>query len=287
MQGTIVKGIAGFYYVLSEGQVYECKAKGTFRKKKITPLAGDKVIFSLKKEGSGSVDEILERKNFFDRPPVANVDVFILLAAAKDPEPSFLMLDRFAAAAEKAKAELIIAVNKEDLAEESMLSDFKKAYEGIYPVFIISAKNNSGIAELKNAIRGKQVALAGPSGVGKSTLTNLLIGEGSAQIGEISERLLRGKNTTRHSELFEGDGFFLFDTPGFTSFELDLEDETQLASLFPEFDNYLGKCRFNDCRHLNEPDCAVCRAVSEGRIAMTRYDSYKDIYKSIVDNKKY
>lgn len=287
MQGIIVKGIAGFYYVLSEGNIYECKARGSFRKRGLTPLAGDKVIFSLKKEGSGSIDEILERKNFFDRPPLANVDLFILVAAVKDPEPSFLMLDRFAASVEKARADLVIVINKEDLAENDMLSEFKRTYEGIYPVFSISAKNNTGIEELKSAIQGKQVALAGPSGVGKSSLTNLLIGEGSARTGEISERLARGRNTTRHSELFAGDGFFLFDTPGFTSFELELGDETQLAALFPEFEDYLGKCRFNDCRHLSEPDCAVSKAVSEGHIAMSRYNSYKDIYKSIVENKKY
>lgn len=287
MQGTITKGIAGFYYVWSEGRVYECKAKGVFRKKGITPLAGDKVEFSLTKEGMGSVDEILPRKNFFDRPPVANVESFVLVAAAKDPEPSFLMLDRFTVMAEKANADLIIVINKEDLASEALLSELKAAYQNIYPFFVISAKNGVGIENLKKAIAGKQVALAGPSGVGKSTLTNLLIGEGSAQTGEISERLARGKNTTRHSELFAGDGFFLFDTPGFTSFEVSLDDENQLASYFPEFQSYLNCCKFNDCRHLNEPDCAVREAAENKKIPLSRYESYKDIYKSISEKRKY
>ncbi|MCQ2552833.1 MAG: ribosome small subunit-dependent GTPase A [Clostridia bacterium] len=286
MQGTIVKGIAGFYYVWADNNIYECKAKGVFRKKGLTPLAGDKVELEINADGSGTVAKILERRNFFDRPPVANVECFVLVAAAKDPLPSFLMLDRFCVMAEKANAELIICLNKGDLAEEKMIEDFKKAYDGIYKLFVISAKEGKGIEELKAAIMGKQVALAGPSGVGKSTLTNLLIGEGSSVTGEISDRLARGKNTTRHTELFKGDGFFLFDTPGFTSFEAELEDEGQLASLFPEFENYLGECKFNDCRHIKEPGCRIREALEKGEIHKTRYDSYLDIFTAIKNNKR-
>jgi ribosome biogenesis GTPase len=196
------------------------------------------------------------------------------------------MIDRFAVMAEKAGAELLMCFNKADLSEENIerLSD---VYKDIYPCAHVSAKTGEGVTELKKMLCGKQVALTGPSGAGKSSLTNLLIGEGSAETGEISERLMRGKHTTRHTELFEGEGFRLFDTPGFSSFEADLEDETQLWRFFPEFKYHAESCRFRDCRHLAEPDCGVTGALSQGLIKQSRYESYKDIYNSIVDSKKY
>ena len=299
MQGTIIKAVGGFYYVISGKTVYECRARGIFRKDKITPLVGDEVEMQLVAEpftqpsasspemGVGFVDKILPRLNSFDRPPVANVELLILVAAVKRPAPSFLMLDRFAAAAVKKNADLLICVNKTDLAEESDLERFRTHYKNAFPVVFISASEGKNTEKLKEAVKGKKAALAGPSGVGKSTITNLLIGHARTQTGEISEKLKRGKNTTRHTELFKGEGFYLFDTPGFTSFENFGLDPAEVPGLFPEFEPFLGRCRFDDCRHMAEPECSIREAVKNGLISEGRYQSYKEIYKTAVEAKKY
>ncbi len=291
MTGKLIKGIAGFYYVYSEGQIYECKARGRFRIKGMTPLVGDMVRLSPDPASTasdpsmlaGTVDEILPRLNEYDRPPIANVELCVIVAAAKDPEPLTYVIDRMAVSAELKDSEIIICVNKEDLASAE---DIAGIYEGIYPVFCVSAKTGEGIDGLKDALKGKQAALAGPSGVGKSSLTNALLGTG-AEVGEISKKTLRGKNTTRHSELFVSGDIYLFDTPGFTSFETPELDETGLAAYFPEFEPYLGKCRFDNCMHINEPECAVKDALKEGIVKKSRYASYTSMYKELKERKKY
>lgn len=279
MQGTIVKAISGFYYVRDDSKVYECKARGVFKNKNITPLVGDHVEFD-----GLVVTKVYPRKNSFERPPVANVETLVMVFAAADPNPSLDILDKFLVTAEAKNTEIIICINKCDLADTKVL---KEIYDGIYPIFFISAKDNSGIDELKKALKGKQFALAGPSGVGKSTLTNLLLESEKSEVGEISQKSLRGKNTTRHTELFYSDDYKLFDTPGFTSFDVNLDDEKQLENYFPEFHEYLGSCRFDDCKHLEEPDCAVAKALKEGKISDSRYESYKNIYNFILEKKRY
>ena len=291
MTGKLIKGIAGFYYVYADGKVFECKARGRFRKDGMTPLVGDIVEVTEDKASTasdpsmiaGTLDSIHQRLNEYDRPPIANIELCVIVTAAKDPEPLTYVIDRMAVSAEMKGSEILICINKEDLASSEYIAGI---YVGIYPVYSVSAATGEGIDLLKAALAGKQAALAGPSGVGKSSLTNALLGE-SAEVGEISGKTKRGKNTTRHSQLFASGDVFLFDTPGFTSFETPEMDEKDLALYFPEFEKYLGKCRFDNCVHLNEPDCAVKEAVKKGEVKKSRYESYRSIYKELKDRKKY
>lgn len=291
LTGTIIKGIAGFYYVLAgdgeDRKLYECKARGIFRKDGVTPLAGDRVLLTVQEDGSGSVDEILPRANVFERPPVANVETMILVAASKEPEPNFPLLDRFCVMAEAKNCRIAICVNKADIGDPAVLQRFRNVYGPIYPVFIISVKTGEGIEELRSFLKGTQAALAGPSGVGKSSIANLLLEDEAMETGEISRKTLRGKNTTRHTELFDAGEFRLFDTPGFTSFELGAVEEDQLQHYFPEFVPYLGKCRFDNCRHLDEPDCAVAKAAADKAISRRRYASYREMMKALQEQDKY
>jgi ribosome biogenesis GTPase / thiamine phosphate phosphatase len=287
MTGVIVKGIGGFYYVLTDGMLLECKARGIFRKNRMTPMVGDKVEVAISVDGQATVDSILPRVNFFQRPPVSNVETMVLVAAARDPEPNMFLLDRFTVAAAEAGAEVILCVNKTDIVESSVLEEFSQIYSSVFPLFFVSGKTGAGMEELKRALRGRQAALAGPSGVGKSTLLNALLGGQKNLTGALSEKTARGKNTTRHTELFFGDGLILFDTPGFTSFEIADVGEEDLQSDFPEMLPYIGQCRFDDCRHMQEPGCAVLGAVSSGLIHKSRYHSYSEMLKVIRATKRF
>ena len=301
-QGIIVRGIAGFYYVDADGTVYQSKARGLFRKKGRTPLVGDRVSIEIQDDGDAWITEIHDRRNAFVRPPIANVETFVLVLAAKRPDPLPLIADRFLVMAEAKKAEAVIVINKEDLAGEGEIAALRDVYSAVYPVYVLSATEGSGTEALKAALAGKTVALAGPSGVGKSTILNALIGRTVAETGETSARLGRGKQTTRASELYAiGEGTYVFDTPGFTSFsavdaagpvdEIEAMEagltERELAYCFPEFAPYLGGCRFDNCLHRTEPDCRVREALTGGRIAPSRYGSYRTILEELKNRKRY
>ena len=290
MKGTIVKGIAGFYYVKHEDEVYQCKARGNFRNDGIKPMVGDFVTFE---EGQGEADdgwitEIHERKNSFIRPPISNVDCFVIVMAAAQPKPNLAVMDKFLVMAEKSNTDIVLCVNKTDLAKKKTLDMLEEIYGNVYPMVFVSCSENEGLDELKAMLKGKHVALAGPSGVGKSTILNHLIPGAEAETGSISHKSKRGKHTTRHSELFDlGDGTMLFDTPGFTSFDILEAEEDELQHLYPEIAPYAGKCRYDDCRHIKEPDCAVRAAAEAGEISQQRYDSYKTQLEEIRNKDKY
>ncbi|MFB0919572.1 MAG: ribosome small subunit-dependent GTPase A [Oscillospiraceae bacterium] len=278
--GTIVKALSGFYYVKTDCGIVECRARGRFRLDGTTPLVGDRVEIVLDSNGKGTVDIIHERKNSFVRPAVANIDCMVIFASAVNPITDPFLIDRVTALAEYAGCEVVVCINKTDMdAGDKLFEIYSKTG---YTVLRTSAATGEGITELKAAIKGKLCAFTGNSGVGKSSLLNALSPELDIKVGEVSEKLGRGRHTTRHVEIFSlGDEAYIADTPGFGSFDIEKMEHIPKENLqysFREFAPYIGKCRFDDCAHIKEPGCAVLEAVKKGAVSASRHESYERLY---------
>ena len=282
VKGKIIKGIGGFYYVKTAECIYECKARGVFRKDNKKPLVGDDCLLEVTDEDKkiGNVTELYERKNELIRPAVANVDQALVIFAIAHPQPPLGLVDRMLILLEQQGLPCAVVFNKSDLDEGGAGENFKRIYESAgYKVFIVSAKEEKGLDELREYLKGKTTTVAGPSGVGKSTFCNMVLGEGTMVVGDISDRLKRGKHTTRHAELFTYKDGFITDTPGFTS--LDLFEVgvlyTDVSGGYPEMIRASEGCRFADCRHIAERDCHV-RELVGSVIDEGRYDRYREFY---------
>ncbi|MGN0297957.1 MAG: ribosome small subunit-dependent GTPase A [Lachnospiraceae bacterium] len=291
--GKIIKGIAGFYYVYAEENfsIYECKAKGIFRNKKIKPLVGDDVEIEIldEAEKEGNIVSIFPRKNSLIRPAVANVDQVVVVFAMAEPEPHLNLLDRFLVMMERQHIPAKICFNKCELANKEECSQFQRIYESAgYEVFFMSVKEQIGLETVREMLHGKTTVLAGPSGVGKSSFLNEMIPDAQMETGSVSEKIKRGKHTTRHSEFFFLESeTFLLDTPGFSSIYTDEILPEDMELYFPEFDLYRADCRFSGCVHTAGKECGIRNAVEEGKIARSRYENYKLMYQESKDKKRY
>ncbi len=285
IRGKILKGIAGFYYVYTGEGIFQCRAKGIFRKEEKKPLAGDDVFLELTQtqDVEGNVTEILPRKNCLIRPPVANIDQALVIFAGHSPEPVWGLLDRFLILMHYHDIPSGICINKDDLLTLKEADEIRRIYAGAgCRLLFTSAREGTGQDELRELLSGKTTAVAGPSGAGKSSLINMLLGREELQTGEISRKVSRGKQTTRHTELIPlWEDTFIFDSPGFSSLDLPKIGKEELRDYYPEFEPYGAECYYNVCSHLHEPDCRVKEAVQDGRISRERYESYGTVYEEL------
>lgn len=288
LNGILMKSIGGFYYVRTDDGEYECKARGSFRKSGDSPVAGDKVVINIPEEGFASIEEIIPRKNKLKRPALANIDILVIVCSTVDPEPNFTVIDKMTAAAVNNNMEPVIVVSKNDLKNGDKLADIYRNAE--ISVYQCSPDAEEEAKKLREHLRGKVSAFAGNSGVGKSTLLNLLFPDLELQTGQISKKLGRGRHTTRVVELFELDGCYVADTPGFSTVDLqryEMIDKTQLQYCFPEFDKYLGECQFTSCAHICEKGCRILQAVQDGEIEESRHRSYVTMYNEVKNIKSW
>ncbi|QQY80782.1 ribosome biogenesis GTPase [Keratinibaculum paraultunense] len=290
LSGRIIKGIGGFYYVETERGIYECKARGLFRKHNTIPLVGDKVLIRVNEEDeTGYIEKIMDRSSQLTRPPVANITQAIIVMSVKEPDINFWLLDRFLVMVEYEKLDTIICINKIDLAKDEELEFINIYSKAGYSTIMASAKTGDGIEELREKLKNNITVFAGPSGVGKSSLLNKIDKRLGLKTGEISKKTTRGKHTTRHVELIDiGFNSYVLDTPGFSSLDLSfVEEEVQLGSYFREIDKYSYKCKFSGCLHYKEPGCEVKKQMELGNIDKVRYKNYISFLEEIRNTRRY